>query len=382
MAKSAAPLAPVEGRDIAGSLVAVHAQHGTKDGKLKPAHQQFAVTGVGDVDEKSADIRRPPGDTGDPDVQPARKLVAQADKVAVNIARPQHRAVLLAAHPGGTDEIADIRLPGGALPLVKGAGMTDGIEIARAQIGADVIAKVIEIVFCVLGLRLVQPEHIDAALVIIFAALFPQIGARLGIGRVVNVRIPQKIKALTAALGTHQQPALGHFGIIFALFVDGRPYRDHTARAVRLQLAHHGGGIRPILRVELPVALPRPMEKVDHDDIQRNAAAVIFARDGKHLFLRAVAQLTLPQSHGVLRKGGRTPHGLCIILHNGARRLPHRDPIVGLTNAFGTPLRDVCGKRSAADGGIVPQKTVPARREQKWHAHLRIALRKFQRTAL
>ena len=108
---------------------------------------------------------------------------------------------------------------------------------------------------------------------------------------------------------------------------------------------------------------------------------MILARNGEHLLLRAVAQLALPQPETVVGEVGRAPRERRVIGEHFLWRADG-DPIVELTHALHAPLGDVFGKRRPPYGGLVEEESVPARGDQKRHARLRIALGKFQRTAL
>ena len=283
----------------------------------------------------------------------------------------------MAAQPGAADEVADVLLPRFLLPVVKGLGVAHGVGVADGQLRAHVVAVVVEVVNGVFGLRLVQPEHIDAAFKIIFAALIPQIPAGAGVGGVVDVRIAQKVEALRAALGADEQVFFAHLFKVFALFIHRRPDRDHAADAVFFELAHHGGGVGPVDGVELPLALARPMEKVDDDHVQRDAAAVVFARHFQHLFLRAVAQLALPQPRGVFGEGGRAADEGGVVGEDVFGRFVGGHPVIALPRGRRVPLGEVGSEVHPAHGGAVPQKAVPQRREGEGHRTLRIALGKL-----
>ena len=122
------------------------------------------------------------------------------------------------------------------------------------------------------------------------------------------------------------------------------------------------------------------MEEIDDDDVEGNAPAVILARDGEHLLLRAVAQLALPEPQCVLGKFGCAARERGVVREDLLRRADG-DPVVELTHALDVPLGDILGKGRPSDGGLIEQKPVAERGEKKWHARLRIALGKLQRAA-
>ena len=124
------------------------------------------------------------------------------------------------------------------------------------------------------------------------------------------------------------------------------------------------------------------MEKVDDDDVQRDAAAVILARDGEHLLLRAVAELALPEPQRVLGEFGRPSDKRGIRFHDLLGRISDRQPAIALFQALRMPLGHVLAEHRSADRGIVPEEPVPARREQERHADLRVALSQLEGATL
>ena len=164
--------------------------------------------------------------------------------------------------------------------------------------------------------------------------------------------------------------------------IDGRPDGDHQLHAHALELFRHRFGVGPIALVELPVALLRPVEKVDDDDVHGNVAAVIFARDGKQFFLRLIAQLALPEAESVFGHHRGLAHDFHVRSQDVGRGVARRDPIVDLFGGAGCEFGVVGAERRPAHRRVVPEEPVAVRREQKGDARLCVLLFEFERGAL
>ena len=240
----------------------------------------------------------------------------------------------------------------------------------------------LEIIGGILRLRLVQPEHVDAVAIVIFFYFVPDELPGLRIGGIIDHCIPLEVEALYGApLSPHHQPSLVHFTEIHALPVHGGPYGDHAAHAHLFQFVHHSLRVGPVLRVEVPIPLPDPMEKVYHDDIQGNPAPLIFPGHLQHLLLGAVAQLALPQAQGILREFGSPSRDSGIVLQDGLRIVVRRDPVVQLLGQAAVPLGIVGSEHHLADSGIVPQEAVTFAGDIEGHADLGVALGQLQDAA-
>ena len=149
-----------------------------------------------------------------------------------------------------------------------------------------------------------------------------------------------------------------------------------------MQLVHHGLGIRPVLLVKFPVALQRPVEKVNHDLIDLNALLLVPPRHLEHLVLGAVAQLTLPQPHQILREPVGAPGDSRVVFENLPGIFTGRDPVVHLPCRPGNPLIIIFAKGYSSHCRIVPQKSISHVRDRKGNGNLGIALGKLQHAAL
>lgn len=95
---------------------------------------------------EAADISGKPREAADGHVQSSAELVAEAAPAAGDIAGPDEGAVFLAAGPGAADEADDLLLARGLHAFVEGAGVVGGVEVADAEVGAEVVAVVVEVV--------------------------------------------------------------------------------------------------------------------------------------------------------------------------------------------------------------------------------------------
>ena len=232
-------------------------------------------------------------------------------------------------------------------------------------------------------LRVVQPEPVDAQVVVVLLADLPDVLARLGIEGVdLHAVALVVVGLLGAALGADQQAPLHHGAEVLALAVHGGPDGDDHLDAHLVELVHHGLGVRPVDRVELPVALHGPVEEVDDDLVDVDALGLVLPGDGEHLVLRAVAQLALPKAHAVLREGAGAAGDGGVVLQDLLGVLRGGDPVVHLLGGAGDPLGVVLAEGHLAHGRVVPQEPVAQGRNRKRHRDLRIALRQLQRAAL
>ena len=137
-----------------------------------------------------------------------------------------------------------------------------------------------------------------------------------------------------------------------------RPYGYHHANAHIVQFAAHGARVRPKLFLEAEVTHARPVEEINDDDIDGNAAALELACHVQHLLLIPVAQLALPETE--------TPFGHRRCMTGGVGILPldvlwlvaDSDPIIELTGGLGHPTGAVLGEFRGADCRVVPQEPI------------------------
>ena len=140
----------------------------------------------------------------------------------------------------------------------------------------------------------------------------------------------------------------------------------------------HAFGVRPIDRIEAPIALGRPMEEVDDDHGQRHAPALVLPRHAEQLILGLVPQLALPEAHGELRHHGRPSGHARVALQDLPRAVRGRHPVVKRLARGCAPDRAVLGEGDSADRGIVPQEAVPEARQAEGYARLRVAVRELE----
>ena len=185
-----------------------------------------------------------------------------------------------------------------------------------------------------------------------------------------------------AAIHMHQISAFGHLLIIIGALIDSRPDGNHQVHAQLFQLVHHRLGIGEIARIELPIALRRPMEKINHNHVHRQAAFFVLAHHAKHLVLRLIAQLALPKSHQIPAHHGYTAGDGSVVFQYLRRSVRRSDPVVDLAGALRRPLGDVFTQRHIAHSGVIPQEAISSGRQHERNRRLRIALRQLQCAAL
>ena len=215
----------------------------------------------------------------------------------------------------------------------------------------------------------IDPEIGDAVPHVAFARLVPDVAARLRVGGIVvgtemrgeRVLVRVDIRHRRAALGLHQVAALAHLRPGLGIRLHGGPDRDHRLHAHRAQLGHHRIRVGPFGGIEFPLAHAGPVEEVDHDAGQRQAARLVLARDRKQLVLRAIAQLALPESAGPFGEVGRMAGGIGVAREDLARAVAGGDPVVELRCCIRRPAGDVGGELRPPRCRVVPEKAVAAR---------------------
>src|ERR1019366_2666208 len=133
----------------------------------------------------------------------------------------------------------------------------------------------------------IQPEGADAVALVVAFDLVDDEGARFGVSRIVvsdrnaierpGVGVDEDFLDRQGPLGAYQPALLNHDRILFSVWADRRPDRHHEFDPHGLQFLDHAGRIGPRPGIELPFALARPMEEVDDDAGQRQAAALVLA---------------------------------------------------------------------------------------------------------
>ena len=241
----------------------------------------------------------------------------------------------------------------------------------------------VEVVYPQIRLGVIQPEGVDAQIVVVPSAYLPDIPPSLGVEDVDLHAVPLEIVGLeSATLSAHEQALLPHGPEVFRAPVHGGPYGDDHLDAHGVQLLHHGFGIRPVGLVKLPVPLDGPVEEVDDDLIQLDALLPVLPGHGEDLLLGAVAQLALPEPHQVLREHPRPAGDGGVIEQDIPGRTGGGDPVVHFPGGPGDPFVVIFPESHPAHRGIVPQKPVSQRGHGKGNGDLGIALSQLQHAPL
>src|ERR1019366_6806294 len=363
---------------------AVQTEQWAENAVLKPAHDEFLkIRRVHFTAEETANVGRPPWDTAQADVQSGTDLLLQIFPRRVNVARPDGRAVTLAARKARTTERDDFRFARRFHAFVESLLLHHRIKAADFEAVAGVIADVVVVVVHHLWLNGVEPPDFDAGAKIVFAHFmpkkFPCVGMRgvkqAGDDGVVRVRVSELDEAVQTALGANEEIAALQFGKIFAVGIHRRPHGNHDLDAEQFEFAHHRGRIRPARRVELPFAHFRPVEIINHDDGHRQAAPLVFARDSEQFVLRLVAELALPETRRPLRQHWGAPGQIRVTLHDARIAVAGRDDVINQARGVGDPTCLRASQFNAAHAGIVPEQTVATTGDKKRNRDLRIAMR-------
>ena len=355
---------------IPRAALAVHPEDRAEARPLEPAHQQLAERRVIHLTaEEAANVARPPRNACHAHAQTRLQLLPHRAEGGGNVARPSENGVFLAARPCAAHKRQNLRFARFAQSIVEALCVADGVGVCALQGRAGVIAVVVKVIRPVFRLGLVQPEAADAILVVVLLALLPDECLRFRVRRVEEERVAHpRHDNRVAAVSRHQQAALCHFAEVDALFVDGRPDGYNRLHAHCFQFVHHRLRIRPVPRLKAEITLPRPVEEVDDDGIQRQPAALHFARDRQQFLLRPVAQLALPVAHAVFGHHRGAPGCGGVVRFDVRRGVARRDEIIQLFGGFCRPLRDIRAERRRADCRIVPQEAVAAAGHEERHA--------------
>ena len=293
----------------------------------------------------------------------------------MNISGPHQRAVFLAARPCAAQQIDDLLLSFRLHSVEEGLRVHHRIDVSDLHVRSQMIAIVFKVIDGIFRLGLVQPEDLHAFVIVILFDLAPDIFAGFRIGRVKldGVAHVGVVDAHTLFHSGKKALCL-HLGKVLALVVHHRPHGDHQLDAHLLQLCDHGVGIRPVCRVEAPVALFRPVEEVHDDDIQRDLSAFVFSCHFQKLFLGLITQLALPEAKAVFRHHRHFSGCVRIGFLDLGRGISRSDPIVKLLGGSDRPGGDILVEVDAADAGVVPQEAVSQGRKHKRNTRLRIAV--------
>ena len=208
----------------------------------------------------------------------------------VDITRPRQHAEALAACPGAAYQVNNVRFAVCLEPIVKALRKVTRVAIAHFQHRTGVVAIVVKIIGAVFRFGFVQPEQLNAHVVVIFLHRTPDEFPRLRMGRIKEGGIAHKIEVDLHATFTADQPAFGfHQRVERAARLYRWPHRHHQRNTHFAQLVDHPFRIGPVYGVEAPGALIRPVEKVDDHHRQRQITAAILPRNLQHLLLGAVA---------------------------------------------------------------------------------------------
>ena len=397
--------------DLARGVGAVGAEHRQEDGVLRPAGVELveaevgapAVRGVGRhrlhvgeaaaaggkvpapepvvgvvVDEEAADVDGPVGLAGGAEMDALRDAGAQGVPGRADVAIPADGGVAVLAGVGGAGEVhhplgAAFR----ALALVDPLGMGQrvgvdrrAIEVLRGLAGVDPHAFLRVRLFRARpigleGLGAVAPPGVHA------------VGEESATGLLPVDLAGGGVEGVVGRLVAEHFPALQHLQLIRAAVGHDRPDGNHQPRAEIVQLAGHRRGIGEAGRIEgllAPAGAVRPGLPIEHDGIERDLAAAVFAHHVDQFLGVDVAFLRLDEAEGPLRQQGSAAGELMVAAGHAVEAAAVDEVIVQLVHRVGPPARAgslvVEGHQRAA----VEEDAVAAGRDQVGHDHLHVLL--------
>ena len=345
---------------LIGHPVSMKAHDRAEGSVLKPPHQQFMECGIGAVSsEESADVRRPPGDSGDRHIQTGLDLTAHARETGLDVAGPHESAVTLAACPRTAKKIDDILHPFVLHSVEKALRVHHRVDVPDFQVGPPEVAVVLKIIDRIFRFCFVQPEDPDPFIEVVLSDLVPDIFPCFRVG-CVKMNCISHVQAVDPdALLYSREKATGfHFLIVLTQEINHRPDGNHQLDPHLFQFTDHSVRIRPVGLVESPVSLLWPVEEVSNNDIQRDISSLVFPCHFQQFLLRLVTQLALPEAQSVLGHHGDCSRHPGVGFLDHGRRVTRTDPVIQFFRGIGLPGRQVLCEIHSADRGIVPEETV------------------------
>ena len=222
-----------------------------------------------------------------------------------------------------------------------------------------------------IGLRLVGPEGVESLGDVVVAYHIPVPARGLGVGG-VDVR-PGAIVGQAVgrrAVGKMHEPSVVEDGLVVAVLGNkARPNADHGVEVHRVQIAIHGDGIGPLLRIHVHLAHLGVVEPVDHQYVRRQMAVAIAFGHGHQFCLAGVSLLALDVAVGRLGKhrhiaGQQVVAGVDLVVRL-ARDDKERDALANIRCPLRLIVEAEAGGRLA---GIVPDQTVAFVGDDERHA--------------
>ena len=255
----------------------------------------------------AADVAAPIGHAACGETEPGRHLPLQRLPGRLDVRRPEQPAVALCAQIGGArqDQVAH----GGAIlrrPVRHAHRVEQREDVVITVARADRIEAAVG---HQIGLGLVEPEPVEALAGDVVADPLPEPVARIGVGAVeqrARAIGPDRQAVDDVAVLVLQQPALARQQVEIPRFLfEARPDADDRTHPHRIQLVVHALGIGEILTVDVELAHARPVEPVEHHDIERQAAAAIPLGDTEQFLVGLVPRLALDEAErGLGRQRG------------------------------------------------------------------------------
>ena len=217
------------------------------------------------------------------------------------------------------------------------------------------IAVVIKIVRAIFRLRFIQPEQLNAKVVVVLFNGFPNKLPCLRMSGIIEGGVTHKIEVDLYATVAGDQPAFRlHLWEEWAAGFYRRPDGHHQFNAERFQFFNHGFWVWPVNRIKTPGALIRPVEEINNHHGQRQMSAVILARHLQHLLLVAVAQFALPQSADEFRGGRGSPGRTSVLTSHLRDAVACRYPVIHFFSHPCGPYGVVFRQYRFTNGWVVP----------------------------
>ncbi len=338
---------------------------------------------------EAADVRGPPRDAADRHVQPGTDLIVEHFERGTDIPGPDRGPESLTAGPRAAAQEEQVLFTFTFHAFIECFLVQKWIQAGHLCGAAEVEAHMFVRLPVHLRFAAVDPEYPETLPVIRVPDFLPEHSACVRVCSVVEVEVNMALlfiidetdRGRRAAFGADQVSVLIKIAEIPTVAVERGPDRYHGLDAHFVQFRQHALNVRPAGFIKAEIAHARPVKEIDDDHREREVPAVILPRHIKKFFLRLVAQFALPEAAGPFRQLRGMAGGVGVLFHDLGGCIAGGYPVVELVGGFSGPAGDCVTEFNPADGGIVPQKPVPAAGHQERDGYLTVFLAQIQHTA-
>ena len=338
----------------------VESHHRAEQTKLRPSHNQLSeILTLGVTGQKSSDITVPPGYPTHGHGKSGLHAHPQRFEAGHDIAVPDQGTEFLGTGIGSSGEQNDLLFSLLFQTVIK--HLTVIIRVQHCGLGS--VSRIHLQIGILLGmylrLRLIQPEIMNSLVIIILLHFIPHKGTCLRMRHIDKSLLTVELKhAILPILRPDQHVSVIHLPIILTLGIDGRPDRYHRLHSHFLQLPAHAFRVRPVLRIEFPLPLLRPMEEVNDDSRNGHTSFFILPHHLQHFLLTLISESALPEACCPSGEPGGVTRKVTILFQNLCGRFSHIHQIVCLICTVSHPHGMIPGGFAPPGSRIIPEESV------------------------